>query len=162
MTTKLIHYSDKPLKKLRSMEQEKPQTAADKPKGLWFSVGADWKRTCKANRWKWAKLDVATDLKLKRGAKILRLECSIQMYEFTEKYGVECPFASKHPMPFLEPVIDWRRVAKEYQGIIIAPYLHECRNDTLTFWYYTWDCASGCIWDMDAVVSPLRETVDTK
>lgn len=47
--------------------------------------------------------------------------------------------------------IRWRLVAERYQGIIITPYLHERRYSPLTNWYWSWDCASGCIWDINAI-----------
>lgn len=37
-----------------------------------------------------------------------------------------------------------------------APYQWECRLDRDTFWYYSWDCASACIWNLQAV-RPLVE-----
>jgi hypothetical protein len=48
-------------------------------------------------------------------------------------------------------LIDWKKVAKEYSGIEICPYIGEQR---LKFsWYYPWDVASGCVWDNSAVKS---------
>ena len=49
--------------------------------------------------------------------------------------------------------IDWRLVAEEWQGIVIAPYLWERRFDSDARWYYSWDCASGCIWDHRAIAA---------
>ncbi|QBI98814.1 hypothetical protein SEA_BOBBY_184 [Mycobacterium phage Bobby] len=47
--------------------------------------------------------------------------------------------------------IDWGKVAADYGGIIIAPYQWSRRMDP--HWYYTWDCASGCIWNLEAIES---------
>jgi hypothetical protein len=47
--------------------------------------------------------------------------------------------------------INWRRVARKYHGIVIAPYLRELRFDEAVWWYYGWDCASGCIWNRKAI-----------
>jgi hypothetical protein len=51
--------------------------------------------------------------------------------------------------------IDWVRVAAEYAGILIAPYQRPVRHEIM--WYYTWDCASACIWDTSIIerVEPL-------
>lgn len=46
---------------------------------------------------------------------------------------------------------DWIDVASRYSGIEIAPYQWKRRIHPSTFWYYTWDCASGCIWDLSAI-----------
>ena len=42
-------------------------------------------------------------------------------------------------------MIDWRKVAKKYDGIEINPMIYELRMMALS-WYYGWDVASGCIW----------------
>lgn len=47
--------------------------------------------------------------------------------------------------------LDWLKVKQKYQGIIIAPYQWKCRMAQETKWYYGWDCASGCIWDLDCI-----------
>ena len=41
---------------------------------------------------------------------------------------------------------DWKLIAQEFDGIEIAPYQWEIRMDYNFFWYYGWDCASGCLW----------------
>ena len=39
--------------------------------------------------------------------------------------------------------LDWSRVMRRFDGLIIAPYIWPCRMDTL--WYYGWDCSSACM-----------------
>jgi hypothetical protein len=43
--------------------------------------------------------------------------------------------------------INWPALTVKYGGIIIAPYSWEHRLKDETSWYYSWDCASGCLWD---------------
>jgi len=43
----------------------------------------------------------------------------------------------------------WGDLKQKYDGLIIAPYQWERRLDLM--WYYSWDCASGVIWNLDAV-----------
>jgi len=45
-------------------------------------------------------------------------------------------------------VVDWKKVAKEYDGIDIR---YNDKADDLMYWYSTWDCSSGCIWHKRAV-----------
>ena len=45
--------------------------------------------------------------------------------------------------------IDWKKVASKYDGIEINPYQFEARYQYL--WYYGWDVASGCIWNLKSV-----------
>ena len=46
-------------------------------------------------------------------------------------------------------MIDWAKVAKDFDGIEIAPYVFEGRYKLQ--WYYGWDVASGCIWSNDVI-----------
>ena len=43
-------------------------------------------------------------------------------------------------------MIDWKKVASKYDGIEIVPYQPKARMNLL--WYYGWDIASGCIWNL--------------
>ena len=44
--------------------------------------------------------------------------------------------------------INWDMVSKYYSGIEIAPLLEKRR---FVSWYYSWDVASGCIWNTDLI-----------
>ena len=60
------------------------------------------------------------------------------LLEFEKEYLV-------HPKEYYGfKMIDWVRVANDYSGIEISPYLYEARMKHM--WYYGWDVASGCIW----------------
>lgn len=64
-------------------------------------------------------------------------------------------FHAAHAMPVIPAfnrllTIDWQEVARQYKGVVIAPYRWERRFDYL--WYYGWDCSCGCIWDTSALV----------
>jgi hypothetical protein len=48
-------------------------------------------------------------------------------------------------------LIDWPRVARDYDGIEICPYQSKFRMSS--DWYYPWDVASGCIWGSGAFKS---------
>ena len=59
--------------------------------------------------------------------------------------------------------INWRTVAEQYQGIVINPYLWERRLDgPVSDWYYGWDCASGCFWDLSSIQIKQRGTENNK
>ena len=57
--------------------------------------------------------------------------------------------------------IDWAEVASKYDGIIISPYQWSLRLDMEMMWYYGWDCASGCIWNISAI-KELKEVQNGK
>ncbi len=87
-------------------------------------------------------------------ANILRCRDKLDVLCLTERYGIDVPRYS-----WASKAVDWTRIASEYQGIIIAPYVWECRLNDSCNWYYGWDCASGCIWDAAAValIEPLQQ-----
>jgi hypothetical protein len=118
----------------------------EKPKGIWLSVdGADdWPQFCKDADFRLNMLKVRHIVTLRPDARILKLSTANDIYDFTRRYDARLDRI---------PVIDWRRVASEWQGIVIAPYIYECRMEMATSWYYPWDCASGVIWDAAAVES---------
>ena len=86
-----------------------------------------------------------TEIVLRPDASILRLQSAEALDRFTKKYARSEPTLTV-------AFIDWVEVAEQYQGIIIAPYIYARRLTHHTFWYYGWDCASGCVWDKEAVL----------
>ncbi len=151
---KLVHYSHKPLGALYSTtSQFKPEYHFDKPSGFWLSAvgGMDWKKFCHDCNWSLG-ITVETEFRLKDISNVMVLRGARDLHEFTGRFGVANPTKAESNSELLnEPCIDWRKVAEVCQGIIIAPYVGECRMDRYTGWYYFWVCASGCIWDVDAI-----------
>ena len=47
--------------------------------------------------------------------------------------------------------IRWKDVMNKWQGIFIYPYHWQIRHHEHFRWYNTWDCSSGCIWDLDVI-----------
>lgn len=89
----------------------------------------------------------ATEIVLSPTANILRLASGEDLDAFTEEYGFD-PYSMRGG--FIHD-IRWPDIAAKYQGIIIAPYIWSRRMTNHTFWYYGWDCASGCIWEANAI-----------
>lgn len=153
MEPRLIHYSGQPLTQIRSTQQEVKSNRGStfwKPKGLWVSVEGedDWKEWCKSEQFSLDRLAYATQIILAPDANILRLTTPQELRTFSAQYGFNpWPDISLRSMYG----IHWNAVAAKHQGIIIAPYLWSCRLDNDVFWYYSWDCASGCIWDAAAI-----------
>lgn len=159
MPEKLIHYSRKPLKRLYSTPQVIEPDC--KPQGLWVSVDSAWRDWCKENQYGVSSLVHQAQIELKPAARVLRLESAGELDKFSKSFGQPYSYEGFD----IERVagIDWRKIAGEFQGIMIAPYIWERRLSRHTFWYYGWDVASGCIWDAEAVESvtalPLEEAV---
>ena len=147
----LIHYAKQPFELDRNLVY--PQDRYDwqaKPVGLWFSVQGeyDWDWWCRGEDFRLDYLAYEHKIKLNKDANILCMTDPAQLDYFTKKYPLSLGYT------FLDNdthQIDWPAVRKDYQGIIIPFYLWSCRLAQETMWYYGWDCASGCIWDLDAV-----------
>lgn len=124
----------------------------DKPDGLWVSVKGDddWLEWCRIEEFgDHGKMrDVEHTVALTCTANVLMLTNPFEIRDFTAEYALP-----SRNYDYMGDRIDWPRVTGEYDGIIIAPYQWSCRNGEGTFWYYTWDCASGCIWNLDSITS---------
>lgn len=159
MTGRLMHYSDEPVILDRSREYEQEAGSVHtKPRGLWVSVEGedDWPSWCRAEEFRLDCLRVEHEIVLRPTARIIRLGSREALYGFQTKYGVgEAHTYAAHTWAdvhsWVDTWIDWRRVAQDADGIVIAPYQWPVRL-TLS-WYYSWDVASGCIWNLDAIAS---------
>jgi hypothetical protein len=123
-----------------------------KPGGLWLSCDEEWMAWSTDADFNLEGLAYSHPIILLPFAKILRLASVEAILAFTKKYLA--PYQSPLPSLYTSTYkIDWAPVKVLYQGIIIAPYQWGCRLNMETSWYYGWDCASGCIWDLAAVES---------
>lgn len=105
-----------------------------KPSGLWYGIGSEWVDWVRSEVPEWeAEYMHILDVDLN---KMVVIRTYDELLSFTEAYGDEM-------------AIDWGRVANDYHGIEIAPYIHKARLELM--WYYTWDIASGCIWNTQAI-----------
>jgi hypothetical protein len=156
----LAHYGTSPLARVRSVEQVDQLERAMKPSGLWVSVEGKgshgWKQWCLAEGFHPEHLACKTRVILKPNARICHLETVEQIDGFTKRF-----LHQWDRMPDSTLWLNWAEVAKHWQGIIIAPYQWERRMDMSCSWYYGWDCASGCIWDADAIKA-LRPATSRK
>lgn len=150
----LVHYSRAPVGPLRSVPEQEPATLYTKPRGLWVSVegnGDGWRDWCLGERFALESLTHVHDVTLRPDANVLHLSGAADLDGFTRGYGRDAGYGVG---------IDWRAVASRFRGIIIAPYVWSRRLHEDTNWYYSWDVASGCIWDVDAIAAvTLREVV---
>lgn len=147
MTETLVHYSAEPLTKLNSVDAGTRRHYA-KPNGLWISVeGNDdgWREWCESEKFGLENFAHAQRIHLAANANVLRVSDPSGLVSFHYRYRKSNLRRDTYD------VIDWGVVGKDYQGIIIAPYIWAMRLSDEVPWYYTWDCASGCIWDARAV-----------
>ena len=141
----LLHYSAKPFVFDSTWRYKSDRF---KPVGLWVSSGTSWADWCKEQDFNLNGITHVCEIVLAKDANILHLKTPGAIEQFTSMYASTGRFGSMY--------IDWGRLQK-YQGIIIAPYQWSLRLAPHTSWYYPWDCASGCIWDLSAIktVAPM-------
>ncbi len=148
----LFHYAGAPVTSVYSVAQSDGRFTM-KPSGLWLSAEdpslddpMSWREWCAAEQFGIG--EVRHRVTLAPGANILHLATP----EDIDDLGARFPNEAGRELTSLY-AIEWRAVAKRYQGIVIAPYQWERRLDDKAAWYYPWDCASGCVWDAAAIAS---------
>lgn len=150
---RLLHYTAKAFdfNRSRTYNQGEP-LGFGKPTGLWVSREGedDWPSWCEGESFALDSLATVTEVTLTDEANICYICSADQLMAFTEEYRVTWAAGI--------PAIDWSRVAQEWDGIVIAPYIWSMRLNPQTSWYYGWDCASGCIWNLDAIKTVLPAT----
>ena len=134
------HVSEKPIDALVA----KPALLSAhpmKPNGFWYEVDRDWQRWCESEQPDWIEGRRLYDLTLDPAVRLLEIRTVVEIDAFHAEY-TRPMYGSRYSM-----YPEWGRVAEQYDGIEIAPYLWERRLATEFTWYYGWDCASGCLWN---------------
>jgi hypothetical protein len=143
---KLSHYSQVPLVpgRLLPFDRLDPYPINGmKPQGLWVSVDGedDWASWCQSEQFGLHRYKFQQHVTLRS-----------MVRHFGKLYAMKYnPRDARMSAYMALNAVDWGRVMKDYQGIIIAPYQWSLRLGQDMLWYYTWDCASGCIWDLDVI-----------
>lgn len=143
----LEHYTPHPL--VFDTKRAYINTRHDKPAGFWVSVRGedDWPSWCRGEGFREDYLSYCSVVTLEDYANILILGNVDEIRAFAKEFGNPPPGWRLGPGYY----IDWESVQKKYDGIIITPYQWSIRLDSEFSWYYGWDVASGCIWNLDAI-----------
>lgn len=141
---KLYHYSDKIINDLDINYLY--QDHYIKPKGFWISVDGpnDWREWCESEDFHLERLKFKHEIILNKNSNILHLKNDNEIIKFNEDYSIG-------DMRLYNHKIKWDELRNEYGGILIVPYSFNLRLDINHHWYYGWDCASGCIWDISSI-----------
>lgn len=123
---------------------------AVKPDGLWLSHEDEygWGEWCRDNSFRIEDLGIEHKFKCDT-SKWLHIKNGQDLLDFTLEY--EKDLIQGLSQGFLKD-IDWGKVKNKYAGIVITPYQWELRLNSKFFWYYGWDCASACVWDLSTLV----------
>ena len=135
-----IHMSKKPFElEPRTFTQK----IAMKPSGFWYGFGSEWIDWTRSEMIDWVgKYIYSVDI---GNTNVLQIKTHMELMQFSREYSQG--LMSK---VYREgEVIDWKKVASKYDGIEINPYQFEARYQYL--WYYGWDVASGCVWNLSKV-----------
>jgi hypothetical protein len=144
----LAEYADRPQKGPR---EDGYRSDYQKPCGTWITDDSEhcWREWCTAENFIREKITHKHRVILDE-TNILFLRCAYDLDDFTRDFGVDIWWGPDgHPRKHMNRCIEWEKVSGVYDGIIITPYIWERRMDLN--WYYTWDCASGCIWNVRAI-----------
>jgi hypothetical protein len=145
--TQRSHLSQEPISKIWDVDQSVLQSFLPdiKPHGFWYQVDHEWEEWCSCNMPAWVKpnrCSIEVD-----HSRMIVIDSFEKLKAFSLKYKYKTITTRQLTSEFR--TIDWSRVAADYAGIEISPYQHEARYAYM--WYYSWDVASGCVWDSSAI-----------
>ena len=141
-----IHMSKKPFE----LEPRTfTQTVTVKPSGFWYGFGSEWLDWTRNEMPEWTGkyiYDIDTG-----NTNVLQIKTNAEMLQFNSEYKADVY------MKDAGEAIDWKKVASKYGGIEINPYQYD---DAMLLWYYGWDIACGCVWNLSGVkLKLLTDTV---
>jgi hypothetical protein len=115
-----------------------------KPCGLWVSVDGDydWVEWCTRKQWLPRNLARRYRIFLRPEGEVLVLSTPEDIIEFTREYRTD---------DWRTDSLQWDLVRSRHGGLIITPFQWNLRLCTECSWYYSWDCTSGCIWDVGEI-----------
>ena len=156
LALELRHYTSEPMAfdPMREYTQDAPSSFG-KPVGFWVSVTGedDWMSWVTDNMNE-ERLNHAARVTITPTARVHVITNDFALDAFTGEYAVQTDYERRWPHRVDDKAkwpIDWREVAKDSDGLIIAPYIWSRRYSH--DWYYGWDCASGCIWNLTAIAA---------
>jgi len=138
----LIHYSEKPI--IFDYDHSYKNKETFKPNGFWVSVLGedDWPSWCKGAEFALSSLSCPHRVILRSEANVFLISSKEELDAFNVSFKSEGGFRDDYKMK-------WVEVRRKYDGLIIAPYQYSRR--LVLLWYYAWDCASGVIWNLNAI-----------
>jgi hypothetical protein len=146
-----LKYSDAPiaLDPDKTWEQSTRLGTYTKPTGCWFTDETEycWRWWCMGENFGLGRLTHKHEVILDE-ERVMILRSSLELDAFQERFHVIERWGGSSGRHYADRCIDWQRVAQEYAGLIITPYMHDDSS-----WYYGWDCASGVVWDAKAILA---------
>jgi len=139
------------------LNSRKAQKTDLKPEGVWYGCGDSWLKWMSREVPKWLDaVNYIYELELDQEF-ILTITNEEQFKRFEREYWGRAPWQGRGGWTDTGPpdgqfeMIEWDTLIGQYDGIEICPYLQQFRMSN-SQWYYTWDVASGCIWDSESLI----------
>lgn len=146
----LSHFSKEPFEFDPKRKYSLEHKWAYKPKGLWLShedpQAFGWREWCEGEEFGLERLKYRSDFECDLTYWAV-LRTSDEILSFSKEYGMDDPSSAVK----IFKMMDWPRVVKEFSGLLITPYNWSLRLHPATHWYYGWDCASACCWNLKTV-----------
>lgn len=159
MKLTLSHFTENPFVLDPEMKYKNKKIDSFKPVGFWLSDESNygWSEWCRRSDFAVETLANRTDF-ICDTSTWLTLKDSSQLNAFTEKYGKSLRDDRPTGLPSIWTFdyIEWEKVQTLYGGILITPYSFEARLNLM--WYYGWDCASACVWDLTTITQVRYES----
>lgn len=144
-----IHMSKKPFELEHRTYTQKIDV---KPQGFWYGFGSEWIDWCRAEMPDWVgKYVYSVDI---GNANVFKINDNHNLSKFGRLWrGYLHPEIQEERM--LVSMINWKEFVQEekYDGIEINPHQNyqDEKRGYLHMWYYGWDVASGCVWNLNGV-----------
>lgn len=152
----LRHFAEKPVtldrERVYPPSTKEGRSPFAKPRGLWVSDESDygWRKWCTDEEFHLGALEHEHEVKLTIGTQpLLLLSTADQVRDFSERFGWTEDYGGQIGVEHAG--IDWAAVRRELAGVFITPYQWELRFEL--DWYYGWDVASGCVWNLSVIES---------
>ena len=126
---------------------------------FWFSDDSDygWLQWCEENEYNSDGLRYAHSIGFMPGTRILVADSLGALDDLHREYSYIPDWADSARSPLASSLQRWdyRRLAGEYDALIISPYQWEHRGNWRP--YSGWDCASGVVFDVSRVELGARD-----
>ncbi len=146
-----VHFSARPVRRL---VQREIRWSGIKPYGaFWFSDESDygWLQWCEENEYNSDGLRYSHSIGFTPGTRMLVADSLSALDDLHREYSYIPGWAGSARRPLASSLRRWdyRRLACEYDALIISPYQREHRGERRP--YSGWDCASGVVFDVSRV-----------
>ncbi len=149
MESKFLHYTDD-LLTFDDIINKEQTNCTFKPIGLWFSIGNAWVKWCIEAGF--STCDIET-------CNIYEAELNLEKIYLVDSFDKLKELHSNYYLDTNERIINWIKLAKEYDGIMftnyanIKKYILENNMLGMYTWFMCVDVESVCIWNKNALKS---------